>query len=193
MSRVILVFLKSLGMSFAIMAVVLVIALVATLFWVRTTVRGKVYCYVLAENKQMRGHLLKPQSNCVVIGSGENAPKLLIHPSKQFWSFYPPGFPKFTQEPVPTYFYVAGNAEPLDPYDRKSLISPESLRKISDEAMLKQTWKDVKESIGLKGGAKNDKIMLILILVAVGASCAAAFIAASSMGQLNHISALLGG
>ena len=135
---------KSLGMSFGVCAVVLVIILIYMMFWVRRVVQDKVYAYILSGNRQMKGRLVKPDADdTFTIGDNADSPKFLTHSSKQFWSFWPPGLPRFVQEPVPTLFYVAGNAEPLDPYDRTSLISPEALRKISDEAMLKQTWKDV--------------------------------------------------
>ena len=183
---------KSLGLSLGICAVVLVGVLVFSLFWVRAAVKGKVCCYFLAENKQLTNKLLTPQSETVVVGSGENAQKYLIHPSKQFWSFWPPGFPRFVQEPIQTLIYVSGNVEPIDPFNVKSLISPESLRKISDESMLKQTWKDVRETMGLKGSAKADKILLILVLVAVVASGAAAFISLVNMGVINSIAKTLG-
>ena len=187
-----MVIVKSLGTSLGICAVVLVIVLVGSMFWVRATVRDKIYSYILSESKQLKGKLLKPKSNEVIVGSGDDAPKFIIHPSKQFWSFWPPGFPRFVQEPIPTYFFVEGNAEPIDPYGQKSLISPEALRKISDEAMLKQTWKDVRETLGIKTAFGGNKLLLILVLVAVAASATAAFIAFSTSGQLEQIIQALG-
>lgn len=184
---------KSLGISFGICAVALVIFIAASLLWVRLTVRDKAYCYILSENKQMKGKLLKPKSNTIVVGSGDDAPKYLLHPAKQFWAFWPPGFPKFMQEPVPTYMFVEGNAEPLDPFNRKALISPESLRKISDEAMLKQTWKDVRDTLGIKPAFGGNTLLLILVLVAIVASAAAAYMAFTTSGQVDQIMTMLGG
>lgn len=158
------IFAKSIGMALVISLGTLVVFLMGSVFYIRAKVKGGVYCYLLAANKQLSGFLTKPKSYTVVIGSGENAMKFLIHPTKQFWSHWPPGFPKIIQEPVPTYLFCEGNAEPLDPYDRRALISPESLMKISDEAMLKQTWKDVKESLGLKVKPIDKRIILIIII-----------------------------
>lgn len=188
-----LVVLKSLGMSFGICAVVLVIIIIFMMFWVRRVIQDKVYCFILSGNRQLKGKLLKPEvDETIVVGKGEDAPKLITHSSKQFWSFWPPGFPRFIQEPVPTLFYVAGNAEPLDPYDRTSLISPEALRKISDEAMLKQTWKDVRETLGIKSGFGGNKLLLILVLVAIVVSGAAAYLSFSNMSLLGEIAKALG-
>lgn len=191
--EIFMVILKSLGISFGICAVVLIVFLVGTMFWVRIVVRNRVYCFFLSESKQLTGKLLKPESNTIVVGSGDDAPKYLTHPKKQFWSFWPPGFPRFVQEPVPTLIYVAGNAEPLDPYDTASLISPESLRRISDESMLKQTWKDVRETLGVKAAFGGNTLLLILVGVAIVASGAAAFIAYTNMDMINKIVEMLGG
>ena len=69
-----LVILQSLGTSLGICAVVLVIFLVATMFWVRTAVRSKVYCFFLSESKQMTGGLHKPESGTIIVGDGDDAP-----------------------------------------------------------------------------------------------------------------------
>jgi len=161
---------QSVGAAMLITGVVLVVFLVGSVFYIRVKVKGRVYCFLLAANKQLDGHLRQPDGFSVRIGSGDKEAKFLIHPAKQFWSFWPPGFPRNVQEPVPTYLFSEGNAEPIDPFDRKALISPESLMKISDDAMLKQTWKDVKETLGLKGKPLNVKAIvtgIILIVVAV--------------------------
>jgi len=184
---------KSMGMSFGMCAVLAAIFLVASVFWVRTKVKDSVYILKIAANKQLSGKLLKPQSNTVIDGKGDDAPKFLIHPGKQFWSFWPPGFPHQIQEPVPTYLYVEGNAEPLDPYDRKSLITPESLRKISDEAMLKQTWKDVRETLGLKGKFGDYKTLMLLIIISVAMSAVAAYMAFTGANQISTILHMFGG
>jgi len=188
-----LVIVKSLGLSFGIMAVVLFFVLAGSLFWVRSAVHDKVYCFFLSESKQLKGKLLKPQSNTIVVGSGEDAPKYIIHSTKQFWAPWPPGFPRFVQEPVPTYFFVEGNAEPLDPYDRKSLISPEALRKISDEGMLKQMWKDVRETLGIKSAFGGNTLLLILVLIAVLASGVAAYMSFQNVNNIDAILKMLGG
>jgi hypothetical protein len=137
------------------------------------------------------GKLFKPLSNTIVIGKGPDALKFLVHPSKFFWTRWPPGMPTWIQEPVPALLYVEGNCEPLDPYDRKSLITPQSLHKISDEAMLKQTWKDVRDATGV--APKENKLLLILVVVAVAASAIAAVIAFMGLGQIGTIRQILGG
>jgi len=184
---------KSLVISFGICAVALVIILVFMMFWVRKAVQDRVYSFILSGNRQLRGKLVKPDADdTFTIGDDADSPKYLTHSSKQFWSFWPPGLPRFVQEPVPTLLYVAGNAEPLDPYDRTSLISPEALRKISDEAMLKQTWRDVRETLGIRAGFSGNKLLLVLVLVAVVASGIAAYLSFNSMNLLDAVAKALG-
>jgi len=160
---------QSLGVAMGMTAIVLVVFLVGSVFYVRFKVKGGVFCHLLAANKQLGGYLLKPQGFAVEIGAGDKAGMYIIHPSKQFWSFWPPGFPRIIQEPVPTYLYSEGNAEPIDPFDRKALISPESLRRISDDSMLKQTWKDVKEGMGIKGKPVNLKLLAAIAIGIIAA------------------------
>jgi len=191
--EIVVVIAKSLGLSLLVCSVVLVFFCVGMLFWVRSAVRDRVYCFFMSENRQMKGKLLKPKGNTIVVGSGEDALKYVQHSSKQFWSFWPPGMPRFVQEPVPTLLYVEGDIEPLDPYDRKSLMSPEALMKISDEAMLKQTWKDVRETMGMRSTLKGNMLLLILVLVAVLASAAAAYLTFTMSGQLDTVIQRLGG
>ena len=190
---VLVVILKSLGMSLGICAITLVVFGVGMLFWVRASVRDRVFCFFLSENRQMKSKLHKPTGNTIIVGSGADAVKYVQHSSKQFWSFWPPGMPRFVQEPVSTLLYVEGNIEPLDPYDRKSLMSPEALMKISDEAMLKQTWKDVRETMGMKPAIKGNLLLLVLVLIAVAMSSVAAYLAYTTVDQLDVILKLLGG
>ena len=188
-----LVFGKSLGLSAVICGAVLVLTIAIATFWVRVSVRDKAYCFFLSENKQLKGKILKPIKNSIILGKGDDAPQYIVHSSKQFWSFWPPGFPRWIQEPVPTLFYVEGNAEPLDPYDRTSLISPESLRRISDEAMLKQTWKDVRETLGIKSAFGGNTLLLILVTLVLLTSAAAVYLGYSNMHQSTEILKMLGG
>jgi len=184
---------KSLGVSFAITCGVVVVFLVGSTFWVRLAVRSKVYALFLSDNKQLSGKLVKPVGNTITIGKGEDAKNFITHPAKQFWSSYPPGFPHYIQEPIPTLLYVESNAEPIDPYDRKALISPESLHRISDESMLKQTWKDVRETVGVKASTLNNKILLLMVLLAMAASAASAYMSFVTSGQLDELLKMMGG
>ena len=157
--------LETVGISLGVSLVGLILVVVGTLIWVRFTVKGKVYCFFFNENKQLFGRILSPNSNTVTLGGGGDAEKYFVEPSKLFWSFWPPGFPRFIQEPLPTLLFVRNNVEPFDPYNLTSLISAKSVYKISDEAMLKQTWKDVRESVGIKAVASGSSMLLLILIL----------------------------
>lgn len=187
------VILKSLGTSFGIMGAFLILFIIGAVFWVRRAVQDRVYCYFLSGSRQLKGKLHKPEAdNTIVVGSGADAPKYMTHSSKQFWSFWPPGFPRFIQEPVPSLIFVQGSAEPLDPFDRTSLISPEALRKISDEAMLKQTWKDVRETLGIRPAIGGNMLLILCVLLAVLIGGIGLYFSMQNMNQLDAISKALG-
>ncbi len=178
------------------MGAVLGIFLISMVFWVKSACKNKVYCYILSKSKHLRYKLVTPVSNTIVMeeptGKKEGA-KYLMHPNKLFWSYWPAGFPKIIQEPVPTLFYVEGNAEPLDPFDRTALVSPEALFKMSDEAMLRQTWKDVRESVGLRDKPKMDTLLLILVGIAALGGAASAYFGYRMMGELSILMNMFGG
>lgn len=184
---------QTVGISLGISLVGLIMIVIGTIIWVRIAVKGRVYCYFFDENKQLFGRILSPHSNAVVLGGGGEAEKYLIEPSKLFWSFWPPGFPRFIQEPIPTLLYVRNNVEPFDPYNLVSLISAKSFHKVSDEAMLKQTWKDVRESVGIKAIAGGNTLLIILILAAVLVSGVAAYLSFTSLSEIDRIMRILGG
>ena len=184
---------SALGPAAIIMGAVLGIFIVASMFWVKSAIKGKVYCHFLSENKQLQSRLLKPSANVIVVEESGVARKYLTHPSKLFWSYWPPGFPKIIQEPVPSLFYISSSAEPLDPFDQQSLISPESLMRMSDEAMLKQTWKDVREASGLRAKPKIDTLLLLLIGLAFAASALSAYFGYSMSGKLDALIKMFGG
>lgn len=161
---------ESLGVAMGISVITLIVFMVGSVFYIRVKVKGRVFCFILAANKQLYSFLLKPNGFSVLVGQGDKAGKYMIHPSLQFWSFWPPGFPRNVQEPVPTYMFCEGNAEPMDPFNRVALISPESLLKISDEAMIKQTWKDARGALGGKDSpALKGKLIWVLGIAAAAA------------------------
>ncbi len=155
---------SAMGQAFGITAVTVFLFLVFTLFWVRRTVKGQAYCIFIEPNNQIGGQLAKvDEGGGIIIGKGEDAQTYKTMPRKQLWSMWPPGFPKFVQEPVPTYIYVRNHYEPVDPRQKEGIITARQLRIISDEAMLKTTWKDVRETTGAPTGKTNWKIIFLVI------------------------------
>jgi len=131
--------------------------------WAKRTTQNRIYCFFI-EQKHLFGRLLAEDGGKVFMGRGENKEEYLLDPNKQFWTWWPPGLPKFLQVPVRSHFYIRHNPEPYDPENLEAMISSRSLRLISDEAMLKQTWKDVRETTGVRGGLGGRGNTWVLIL-----------------------------
>jgi len=152
---------------FGIAAAAIVIILVVMSFRIKTMVRGKIYCLRIGHNKQLRGELHKAQSETIEMDKGENKRKYLISKERQFWSMWPPGFPTFLQEPVPSLIFVEGDAEALNIFKTKPIITDVALQKISDDAMLRSTWRDVRESVGAKARGPDSKLLYLILIASV--------------------------
>ena len=155
---------KILGIVLGTMAVMLTGFILFLTIWAKNATQDRVYCFFL-EQKALFGKLLKIDGGKVSMGRGENKEEYLLDSGKQFWSWWPAGLPKFIQVPVRSHIYSRFNPEPFDPENLEAMISARSLRLISDEAMLKQTWKDVRESTGTRGALANRANSWTLILV----------------------------
>jgi len=155
---------KILGTVLVTMAVMLTGFILFLTIWAKRATEDRLYCFFL-EQKALFGKLLKIDSGKVAMGKGENKEEYLLDPSKQFWSWWPAGLPKFIQVPIRSHIYSRFNPEPFDPENMGAMISAKSLRLISDEAMLKQTWKDVRESTGVRGsmGSRANSWTLIMV------------------------------
>ena len=155
---------KILGIVLGTMAIMLTSFILFLTIWAKRATENRMYCFFL-EQKALFGRLLKVESSKVAMGKGENKEEYLLDPNKQFWSWWPAGLPKFIQVPIRSHLYVRFNPEPFDPENVEAMISARSLRLISDEAMLKQTWKDVRESTGIRGAVGSRANSWVLIIV----------------------------
>jgi len=155
---------KILGIVLGTMAVMLTGFILFLTIWAKRATQDRVYCFFL-EQKALFGKLLIIKDSKVAMGRGENREEYLLDHNKQFWSWWPAGLPRFIQVPVRSHIYIRYNPDPFDPENSEAMISSKSLRLISDEAMLKQTWKDVRESTGARGVVTNRTTSWVLILV----------------------------
>jgi hypothetical protein len=163
---------KTLGLA----AAAIVIILVMMMFQIKMRIRDKIYCLFITDNKQLVGKLVKPKSETLPLGTGKDQTKYLASKERQFKTSYPPGFPSILQEPVQGLLFVQGNAEPINLFNTKSLLTALTLMKISDEAMLMAMWRDVRESVGLKGGGLGSKMELLILIASVTAAICSAIV-----------------
>lgn len=134
--------------AFAIMMAIsfglLLITMAVTMFWVRRTVTNKIYAYFVEPNNQINRELI-PLNGSEKVESKDGGSYIVVA-DKAKWSKWPPGLPSWAQETVPTLFYERNKPEPFDPRQRNPVLSAKSLQYITDEGMLRATWKDAHES-----------------------------------------------
>ena len=182
-----------LGIVLGTMAVLTIGLMFFLDIWAKRTTANKAYCFFL-EQRNLFGRLLLIDGGKVFMGKGENKEEYLLDHNKQFWAWWPPGLPKFIQVPVRSHFYIRHNPEPFDPENLEAMISARSLRVISDEAMLKQTWRDVRESAQVRpvrGSSGSWVLILVFItLIIVGFNV---YMTMDMQGSLTEVQRLLGG
>lgn len=161
------------GFSLAMLEVVgvmlgaiIVLALLAVAFlqiWVRRTVANKIYAIFL-DQKHLFTALLPVEGDCIYYGKGEKKEKYLLDTNKQFWVLWPPAGSKLIGASVRAHWYVRNRPAPLDPEGKSANLTSRSLRMIGDEAMLKTTWKDIRDSSGVPAGKVRSNITTILLI-----------------------------
>ncbi len=192
----VLEFMLLLGKTFGLMSLVLlamiVIMVVFLDIWAKRHTSNKIYCIFL-EQKHLFSALLKIDSGKAYLGRGDDKEEYLLNTSKQFWTWWPPGMPRAVQVPVRSHWYLRNVPEPVDPENIESSISSRSLRMISDETMLRSTWRDIRESIGATSPARRESmITLVLLLVVMAVSGFALYLIMQMQTSLTEIQQLLG-
>lgn len=140
-----------------------------TMLWVRRKVQGKVVAYFIETNRQTTEELLPiDESGIIKSKHGDGDEEYLIVPKKSFWSKWPKGFPVWMQESVPTLLFMRNNAEPFDPEQPQTIITAKTLKYITDEKMLKATWQDAADSIGLTPSNLKSPLVILGILLGAG-------------------------
>jgi len=155
---------KTIGLMIATLAVFTVGLLVFLDLWAKKAVQNRIYAIFL-EQRSLFSKLLKIDGGKIYLGRGDKKEEYLLDTGKQFWAWWPSGMPRMVQIPVRAHWYIRNRPEPVDPENVEATLSARSMMMISDEGMLRQTWKDIRESTGLGPAKKSSSIALILIFV----------------------------
>jgi len=161
---------KTVGLMCGTLAIMVIGLIVFMDIWAKRHTAGMIYAIFL-EQRSLFSKLLKIENGKVYLGKGDDKEEYLLDTDKQFWAWWPAGMPKMVQVPVRAHWYIRNTPEPVDPENAEASISARSLRMISDEAMLRSTWKDIRESIG--GGAitrPGSSLALILVFATFAVS-----------------------
>ncbi|KKN33910.1 hypothetical protein LCGC14_0799030 [marine sediment metagenome] len=136
--------LEALAIMMAFSFVLMFVVMGVTIFWIRRKVVNKIYAYFIEPNRQITRELIPVAGSDKV--TSKDGGDYMISPARTMWSKWPPGLPTWAQETVPTLLYSRNNVEPFDPANREAIITAQSLRAITDEGMLRATWKDAHEA-----------------------------------------------
>lgn len=188
----------------AIMVALLFVLTVATMVWVKLVARGKV-AGVFIDTRRIYSTLLPEDTihNCIWRGaeSNPNREKYKLTPDKVFEIKWPGGLPWFMQERMRAWLFVRNNDEPWDPSNMRIVMSGRMNRMISDEALLKTMWTDLRKSTGASGGSASMSMPMLLFLGMIALVCGVGVIMTYNLGKkidteyslLLQIYRLLGG
>ena len=157
---------KILGIFVGIFVLFVVILVVYVDIWVKMHTKGKIVALFL-DNRSIFGALLTIEDgNKAYYGKGDKREMYLLDDKKQYISLYPSGLPRILQAPVRTYWYIRNQPNPIDGTAKSIPLTSRMLRQISDEAMVKATWRDVRESVGVGGAQKKASNLALYIVFA---------------------------
>lgn len=166
MTDLTMVLIKTLALAFGVIFVILTMIS----FRIKTMTRGKICCFFINDDKLLTWKLITPDSELLPWNKNGDNVKSLASKERQFDVDYPLGFPSFMQSRIKALEFVVGDAEPKDLFSKtpgKSIITEQLLQKISDDAVMKGMWRDLREGLGLLGKKPNMKtIMLIIVIIA---------------------------
>ena len=146
-----------------------VLMMFGTMMWVRKKVQGKAVAVFIEPNRQTTEELVEVNESGIIKSKhGDGDEEYLIIPKKSFWSKWPKGFPVWMQESVPTLLFMRNNPEPFDPDEIRTVITAKTLKYITDEKMLKATWQDAAEAIGLSTPSFKSPIVWLGVILGAG-------------------------
>jgi len=136
------------------------------ILWIKLSTRGKVVT-VFFEGRKIYSMLLPEDVNnqCVWRGAPDdpNREKYRLVPEKVFEIRYPSGVPWFMQERLRAWMFTRNNDEPWDPHNAKVVMSAKMNRMISDEALLRTMWRDVRQATQGAQAAAGSSLRTILL------------------------------
>ena len=129
----------------------LIVTMVVTIIWVRSSTKGRIVAFFIEHNREVQRKLINLKGrDWFTTGKGDKELHYTIVSGRQCWSYWPAYLPRSLQERVPSYWYVRGKGDPIHPEDiPKSRISDRDLQILLDRAVMEDTWRDARESVGL--------------------------------------------
>jgi len=186
---------KSFMIMMAISSGCLMFFAITTMVWIRRNSKGKVFSIFIEPNREITSELITIDTDGALTPEkirSKDGGDYLISPDKMFWSSWPPGFPVWLREPIPSALYLRNRFEPIDPQGSRSIGTARALRYMTDEAMLKQTWDDAREALGEGSPAVKKNLASILSGAAVVGVIIITYMVWTMQGRIDDIAKFIG-
>ena len=150
----------------------------------KTKLVGKRFVTILTKAGERKDLLLPIENSQVWHG---NRPYLIM-PEKSFDVWWPLNKSKIFQQCVKSFLYSEGNPEPIDPFDRPTVVTNEVLANLQDvsfsRAMLGRSEEIVGETYRT-GKSPHGSLLLVLVIVVVILGMAAIVMGLHEMGIIQ--------
>lgn len=181
------ILIKTLALAFG--AIFVILTMIS--FRIKIMTKGKICCFFINDDKLLTWKLITPESE-LLPWNKKNGDKVksLASKERQFDVDYPLGFPSFMQSRIKALEFVVGDAEPKDLFNKapgKSIVTEQLLQKISDDAVMKGMWRDLREGLGLLGKKPNMKTIMLIIAIVAAVLIALYVMRDGSCGGLSDI------
>lgn len=156
-----LTLIKALGVILGGFAIMSVIVIAGLQIWVRQMIKHKIYAIFL-DQKHLFSKMLPIEGEFIFLGKGDKKEKYFLDTNKQFWVTWPTVGASLIGAQVRAHWYIRNRPQPVDPLTKSSSVSATSLRMMGDEAMLRTTWKDIRETTGVHSKVRSSSVWLIV-------------------------------
>lgn len=156
-----------LGIVFVAFIVIIIGCIFLGIVFIKLISKGKVAAVFFDERRIYSMLTVEDAVNqCIWRGKEDDAnrEKYKLVADKVFEIRWPSGAPWWMQERLRAWMYTRNNDEPWDPSNMRVTMSARMNRMVSDEALLRTMWKDLRAATGIPGGNGKMPISIILFL-----------------------------
>lgn len=153
-------------------AIISIVSLyVFTDVYIKKKVRGATLAVFFSQTKEETSELVRVGDDTSFTMGGDpddpENPTYLIDPEKQLFRYWPPAFPRWIQQRVPTYYFKVDEPTAIDPTRQKShrIISPKMLSGIVNERLLKMSIKDAREQA--EGDLRSHRKLPVYMMIGI--------------------------
>lgn len=189
-----LTLLKAFGVVFGLGGGGMILSAIIMILYVKQASKGRMYAVFYEKSREIAGEL-------ITIGVNDNPERFqspnggeyVIDAKKTWWYYWPPGFPRFVQQPIPALSYLRNDPSPIDPDgSSEPSVTAMSLQYMMDEAFLRTTWRDAKDAIDEERVTGKNNILIWMLAATIGLLVVGLYFGWQSYNHLSELLPLLG-